>query len=94
MIQPSIAARDHGLALISRLNRWLIAGAVALSGFISLVAAHAFHGRTVVGSSASASAIQQSQSSSGTGGSSGLQAPSQPPASGSATPGPVITGGS
>jgi hypothetical protein len=58
--------RDHGLALISRVNRWLIVAAVAFSGLISLVAAHAFHGRTVSagGSSPEASTPPgQSQSS-------------------------------
>src|SRR5450755_3286011 len=87
--------RDHGLALISRVNRWLIVAAVAFSGLISLVAAHAFHGRTVSagGSSPEASTPPgQSQSSAGTGSSAGggsarsLQPPAQAPASAPAAP--------
>jgi len=35
-------ARDAALALITRINGWLIAGALVASGLLSLVAAHAF----------------------------------------------------
>jgi hypothetical protein len=96
--------RDHGLALISRINRWLIVAAVAFSGLISLVAAHAFHGRTVsaAGSSGGAAApLRQSQSSAGGGAAAGggsaarLQPPAQAPASIPAAPSaPIVSGGS
>ena len=39
-------ARDAGLRLISKLNRWMVAGAVALAGLISVVAEKSFHGHT------------------------------------------------
>jgi hypothetical protein len=38
--------RDHGLALISRINRWLISGAIAATGALAFLAANAFHGHT------------------------------------------------
>jgi hypothetical protein len=41
----STDARDAGLALIRRANRWMVAGAVAGTGLISVAAANAFHGR-------------------------------------------------
>ena len=37
-------ARDRGVALISRLSRWMVAGAIGLSGVLSLAAANAFKG--------------------------------------------------
>lgn len=46
MLTRAESARDAGLALISRINRWLIATTVALSGVISIAAASAFHGHT------------------------------------------------
>jgi hypothetical protein len=57
MTTHAASARDAGFALISRINRWLIAAAVAVTGFLSLVAAHAFHGHT---SASSPSGITQS----------------------------------
>ena len=85
--------------MISRFNRWLIAGAVAASGLISLTAAHAFHGRTVSsngsssGASNASSAPAPSQPSSGQDGS-GLSQPTQAPAPAQAAPSPVVSGGS
>jgi hypothetical protein len=95
--------RERGRALLSRINRWMIAGAVGFAGVISLVAARSFHGHTVSGSSGAVSQPAQSSSSaagpgsSGSGSSgSGLSQPSQAPSSGSApsSPAPVVSGGS
>ncbi|MFL5824843.1 MAG: hypothetical protein ACJ764_15535 [Solirubrobacteraceae bacterium] len=96
---PPMRARDAGLALISRINRWMIAGAVGLAGLISFVAAQSFHGRTLTkrvasqGSSAgSSSSAPNSSSSAG-----GIQPPSEAPSSVPVTPepsSPVVTGGS
>ncbi len=102
MASRTATTRDAGLALIGKINRWMIAGAVAFSGVISLVAARSFHGHTV---SSSGSAVSQpAQSSSSSGGSSGssgssgsgLSQPSQAPASAPAqsSPAPVVSGGS
>ena len=45
--RPAVRAREAGLELIRRVNRWLVAGAIAAAGILSLLAAHAFHGRTL-----------------------------------------------
>ena len=90
-------SRDAGLALITRINRWMIAGAVAFAGAVSLVAARSFHGHTA-SSSISGSQPTQSPSSSSVGSSSsGLSSPSQvpsPSSSSSSDQAPVVSGGS
>jgi hypothetical protein len=104
-MRSTVSARDAGLDLIRRINHWLIAGAVAGAGLLSLLAAHAFHGRTVTasGASSNSSVTQSSSSSSGTSsaslssanaGGGGLQSPAQAPSSAPATPAPVVSGGS
>jgi hypothetical protein len=84
----AVARRNAGLALVRRINRWLIAGAVAATGAVSAVAAQGFSGHTsaaLVSSSATAT-TRQAQSSAGTSTSasssttsSGLQSPAQTP---------------
>ena len=85
------AARDAGLALVSRINRWLIVGAVTLTAIFSTFAAHAFRGHgvgiTVAGTS------HASHHADGHAGG-GLQQPSQAPAPASASAAPVVSGGS
>lgn len=104
MARKSIDIRDRGLALASRANRWLIAGAVGLSGLLSVAAANAFHGRShSVGSQSASgsSANGQASSASNTGGGGnsaadnggGLQ-PVQAPAPAQPAPAPVVSGGS
>src|SRR6516165_5377531 len=98
-VPRAVAAREAGLELIRRVNRWLIAAAVAAAGMFSLFAAHAFHGHTVTrgGASSSSSAASSAGSQSGvpqSAGGSGLQAPAQAPAPTPATPTPVVSGGS
>ncbi len=99
-MRPSAtSARDAGLALISRVNRWMIAGAVAATGVISVAAAKSFHGHTVAtGNTASQSAPASSSSSRGAASNSGsgssLQTPSQAPAASAASSAPVVSGGS
>ena len=83
--------RDAGLALISRINRWMIAATVALAGVISLAAKSSFHGRT---SSASSSSSQGSQSSSSSSAAGSLSQPAQAPAVSPVAPAPVVSGGS
>jgi len=103
--QAGINARDAGLELIGRVNRWMIAGAVAASGLVSLVASQSFHGRTVSSGTASgASSSQSSSSSSGSSSNSGstssaggtaIQQPAQPPSTASPVgSAPVVSGGS
>ena len=96
----AIDARDAGLALISRINRWLIAGAVALSGCVSVVAAHAFHG--TLGSTHGARRRQaarrigpsQPPASDDGAGNSSLQQPATAPSQPAPAPAPVVSGGS
>ncbi len=97
----AVAARDAGLRRVSRLTRWLLAGALALTGAFSAIAAHAFPGhRTTQSSSSTTTADQSGQSgssdssrsdSSDSGSDSGLQAPPSSPSwfggSGSVTSG-------
>ena len=101
-MQPTTAnQRNAGLGLIRRINRWMITGAVAFSGLISLVAAKSFQGHTTTtGSSVNSSATQSSSSTSSgsnstsSSGSSSLQQPSQTPSSSSSSSSPVVSGGS
>jgi hypothetical protein len=98
-VPRAVAAREAGLELIRRVNRWLIAAAVATAGLFSLLTAHAFHGHTVTrgGASSSSSAVSSAGSPAGvpqSAGGSGLQAPAQAPATAPATPTPVVSGGS
>ena len=94
MTSPDIPTRDAGLALISRLNRWLLAAAVGFSGLVSLVAAHAFHGRTVSTGASSAGVSTRQGSRPASAGSGSLQPPAQAPAAAPASPTPAVSGGS
>ena len=102
----TVNGRDVGLALIRRLNGWLIIGAVTGAGALSVVAAHAFHGHSASaarhttsgvgpaaisrGSSAGGASVPQPARSAGA----GLTPPVQVPASASSAPAPVVSGGS
>jgi uncharacterized protein YceK len=95
------AVRDAGLRRVSRLTRWLLAGALALTAGCSAIAAHVSAGAShqsasqtaaTDGSNQSGGSDSSSGSSSGDSGST-LQAPDFPPsASGGA--GSVTSGGS
>jgi len=90
---PAIERRDSGLNLVHRLNRWLVAGAVAAAGALSLIAAEAFHGRTVShgASAGTGGGIQQPQAPSPSG-AGAVGAPAPAPAS--SAPPVVVSGGS
>jgi hypothetical protein len=95
--RAAASARDAGIDLIRRVNTWLIAGAVAFAGVISLVASRSFHGRSLNTSSSAASARSPSESNDGVGnGGGGLQQPAQAPgvSAPSSLPVPVVSGGS
>jgi hypothetical protein len=96
-----VEVRDAGLALVRRVKRRMIFGAVLLAGGVSAVTAHAFHARTAVltrpAAPAAVPSVSASQSSDDSSGGS-LQSPSgtpaaAPPASAPA-PAPVVSGGS
>lgn len=91
------AQRDAGLHRVSRLTRWLLAGALALTATFSAIAAHALPGKAAKQTSTATSTDQSSQTgtsgSDQSGGDSTLQAPtSSPSASGGS--GSVTSGGS
>jgi hypothetical protein len=46
-LRRAVMARDAGLRRISSVTRWVLAGAVALSGGLALIAAKGFHGHTI-----------------------------------------------
>jgi hypothetical protein len=100
MTPYSMNARDAGLRLIGRINRWLITGAVALTAMIALVTQHAFRAAhpAATPASSSASSAVPSQPSGGDDGSasgSGLQQPTQVPTPApAASSAPVVSGGS
>ena len=91
-----VNARERGLVLVSRINRWMIAGAVALTGVVSLVASQSFHGRTL-SRTGSVSQSSSGSSASGGGSSGSIQQPAQAPSSVPApvvSSAPVVSGGS
>jgi len=97
MNSKSASARDAGLELIRRINRWMIAGAVALAGMISLVAARSFQGHTASAATTSQSSQSSSSGSAGSSSSSsggGLSQPSQAPSPAQSAPATVVSGGS
>lgn len=109
MTTSPLTTRERGFALVGRINRWLIAGAVALSAGLSVAAANTFHGRTrgQNASTSNAAAVSHPSASGGSGssnsdgssssnrGSSGLKPPAQAPSSAPASPsGGVVSGGS
>jgi hypothetical protein len=98
-------ARDAGLALIGRVNRLMLGGAIALTGGLSVAAAKSFHGhqrRAVAVSPPSSRAGSSTAAPSNSGSASsgaGLQAPAQMPAPVQQVPAPVqqapvVSGGS
>jgi hypothetical protein len=91
------AQRDAGLHRVSRLTRWLLAGALALTAAFSAIAARALPGQAANHASTTASTDQSSRtdtsSSDQSAGDSALQPPtSSPSASGGS--GSVTSGGS
>jgi hypothetical protein len=97
----TVNARDYGLALIRRVNRLMLGGAVALAGLFSVAAAKSFHGHqhrataAIPSTTRSSAPADSGAASSG----SGLQAPAQLPAPVQQVPAPVqqapvVSGGS
>lgn len=74
-------SRDSALRRLTRANRWLLAGSVALTGVLSEVAASAFPGKTVKMGSATDRAKTSSAGSGARGSSGSLKAPAQAPRS-------------
>lgn len=86
-------ARDAGLRRISAVTRWLTGAAVALSGGLALLAAHAFHGHTVSNTAQTNGQAGIAQSSTSSTTSNSLQPPAQAPAPAPAPAAPVVVSG-
>jgi len=69
-VRQRASLRDHGLDLVARANRWLIAGAVAVTGAVALIADHAFHARAATRLSSSRSASRAATAGTSTSGAS------------------------
>src|SRR5436190_3696858 len=90
-------ARDLGLLRISRLTRWAVAGAIALTGVFSEVAAHAWSGHSRRAQSSTVRHVHSHTSTAGPSSSSSehtpatpdLQTPEQVPQPSAATTGAV-----
>jgi hypothetical protein len=81
--------RDAALRDLQRINRWMIAGSVILTGVLSDVAANAFPGKTVKHTSATSGKATKKKSGAGakTKTTTGvLRAPEQPPAKAESEP--------
>lgn len=74
--------RDAALRQLGRINRWLIAGSVVLTGVLADVAASAFHGKTL-GAKSSAGGRHAKRSGSSHTTTGVLRPPEQPPREGS-----------
>lgn len=96
-MRRAVQARDAGLRKISSVTRWVIAGAVGLSGALALIAANSFHGRTIQSSPSSQTPSSQQLPASTPAPSSTAaeapQAPQQAPVQTPAQPA-VVSGGS
>ena len=96
MVSQSANRRDAGLNLLTRLNRWMIGGAIALAVALTGLAQRASHGHARASSAGGAAApATPAPSSSDDGGASSLQGPAQVPAAAPAAPSAsVVSGGS
>src|SRR5579875_2653305 len=96
--------RNRGLDLISRINRWLISGAIAATGALAFLAANAFHGHTAHAATTPATTTAAPAPASGDDSQSvappssedsgGLSAPSSVPTPVPAAPSGPVSGGS
>jgi hypothetical protein len=95
----SIASRDRGVRLVSRITRWSAAAAVAFTGIFAIMVAKAQPGKSATTQPSAASQGQTAPSTDSSPPStagqdnSGLQPPQSPPAA-SPGSGQVVSGGS
>lgn len=54
----AVRARDAGLRLATRLNRWVVGGAVAVAGALTALTAHSYHARAAAVRPTAASATR------------------------------------
>lgn len=101
-VSDAVRARERGLSLLKRANRWLIGLAVVLAGALTGLTAHAFHSSSTASAQTTPTSPSQPSGSEGSGGGAsapGLQSPASPPAGSSPAPAPapappVVSGGS
>jgi hypothetical protein len=79
MRTSAVRARDEALRQLGRLNRWLIAGSIIVTGALTEVAANAFPGKTIKVHGSSGHSAKRSSSSSTSSTPAPLSAPSQAP---------------
>ncbi len=102
-VRQKVNLREYGFELVARVNRWLLAGAIAITGGVALLADHAFHSvrrtseavsakRATVNGASSAAASASATSTVGGGGSAVGAASAPTPAAPS--PSAVVSGGS
>ena len=72
-------ARDAGLARVSSVTRWMMAGVAAVSGGLALLAASAFHGRALASTPAATATQTPATQSPGSSSAASVQAPAQAP---------------
>ena len=101
MTNPNPKSRNAALALVSRVNRWLVALSVAATGAFALLAAHAFPGHNAQASSGTSGNAITTQTASNNAGatsddssSGSLQQPASTPSGSSSSSGAVVSGGS
>jgi hypothetical protein len=90
-------ARQAGLEMVARANRWLISSAVLFAGALTALTAHAFHARAAAATRAQAGRVAPSHSSADRDSSAPLQPPAGAPAVSTPTPAPApvsVSGGS
>jgi hypothetical protein len=98
-VSAAVQARQRGLWLVTRVNRWMIGLAVLLAGALTGLTAHAFHPKTASANTATTAPSQTSNAGdagdAGGAGPAPLQSPSSAPAPAVPAPvGPVVSGGS
>ena len=105
-VSDAVRAREQGLSLLRKANRWLIGLAVLLAGAFTGLTAHAFHSSSsasaqtvpaTTGQGSGGGTTTPAQGSGGGAAAPGLQSPASPPAVPQPAPapaGPVVSGGS
>lgn len=97
-VSAAVQARERGLWLVTRVNRWMVGLAVLLAGALTGLTAHAFHPKTA--SAQTATTVPSQTSNGGDAGNTGpapLQSPSSAPTPAAPAPvpvAPVVSGGS
>ena len=97
-VSDALRAREHGLSLIARVNRWMIGLAVLLAAGLSGLTAHAFHAKSARAATRHSTGTAGSPvTTTGTANPGPLQAPSSAPSVPAPAPAPaapVVSGGS